>query len=312
MKFRRNIPLALCLLTLCSCKPVPPKEELRLLLTGDVMLDRGIRSLIERKGVRLLFKGIQKEIDSADAVVINLECPLTTVNEPTAKAFVFRGEPSWADSLNAIGITHACMANNHTYDQGAKGVADTYQNLKKAGIVPLGYGKTETERHRPTLICNGDDCVALFSVTLLGLSGWDNREGESGICHTTPKQLVETIAAYKSAHPHHIIVVIPHWGTEYRQQADEQQRLLADELTKVGASAIVGHHSHVRQNCDTTKGRHIFYSLGNCVFDQNKPLTRQAALVDLHVRQGAIRTRLIPIEIDHFCPIIKNADEDKP
>ena len=80
MKFRRNIPLALCLLTLCSCKPVPPKEELRLLLTGDVMLDRGIRSLIERKGVRLLFKGIQKEIDSADAVVINLECPLTTVN----------------------------------------------------------------------------------------------------------------------------------------------------------------------------------------------------------------------------------------
>ena len=268
------------------------------------MLDRGIEKVIERKGFTYLFSDVSSAFRQTDAVVINLECPLTNENNPTRKPFVFQAKPCYADSLRKMGVTHACMANNHTYDQGTNGVADTKHYLSKAGIEPIGVGKTSTERLRPKLIVNGRDTLALFSISFLMPCNWDNKEGAMGINIATASQLASTIRLFKQKHQQAKIVVMPHWGIEYDTLASAMQHQQAETLVNAGADLVVGHHPHVMQNSESIRGSNVFYSLGNFVFDQNRKVTQKAAMLEVTLNRGLLKSQLIPINISHFHPTL--------
>ncbi len=158
------------LLSAC-CRQQPKEDTLDILFTGDVLLDRGVRPWIERKGAESLFEGVSAAFREADAVVVNLECPLTTRHTPVGKKFVFRADPSWAEGLRRAGITHAALANNHTIDQGRQGLTDTYHALREAGITPLGYGRTMEEQAAPVVVRKGKVEVALFNAIPLPITG---------------------------------------------------------------------------------------------------------------------------------------------
>ena len=52
--------------------------DINIVFTGDILLDRGVRRVIERRGVDHLFTGgIDSIFRSAQVVVGNLECPAT-------------------------------------------------------------------------------------------------------------------------------------------------------------------------------------------------------------------------------------------
>lgn len=150
LRWLSGILCVLCLFP--ACRRTQEEASLTILFTGDVLLDRGIRPMAERQGAAWLFNNVTPVFCQADAVVINLECPLTTRTTPLNKRFIFRGEPEWAEDLRQVGITHAAMANNHTNDQGRQGLADTYQALHTSGITPLGYGYSMEEQLTPTVI----------------------------------------------------------------------------------------------------------------------------------------------------------------
>ena len=95
----------------------PSEECLSVAFTGDVLLDRGVRQQIQKKGIEHLFESVTPLFRSLDATVINLECPVTSVRSPLHKKYIFRAEPIWAEALAQAGITHATMANNHTRDE---------------------------------------------------------------------------------------------------------------------------------------------------------------------------------------------------
>ena len=118
-----KVLLWICLLPglLSSCQRQTGEDTLDILFTGDVLLDRGVRHEIERHGVEGLFEGVSEAFRQADAVVINLECPLTSRHTPVGKKFVFRAEPEWAEGLRRAGVTHAALANNHTTRTGGTG-----------------------------------------------------------------------------------------------------------------------------------------------------------------------------------------------
>src|SRR5690606_27167615 len=120
---------------------IQPKSELTIIFAGDLLLDRGVRTIIERNGIESL---INSDLDSlfelSDIVMANLECPATLINQPINKKFIFRAEPEWLTFLQSSHITHLNLANNHSMDQGRDGLVDTYENVKKSGIVPVGFG----------------------------------------------------------------------------------------------------------------------------------------------------------------------------
>ena len=66
------------------------KDEFSILFTGDVLLDRGVRTQIERNGIDHIFSAVKDSFLAADATVINLECPLTDVYTPVMKKYIFK------------------------------------------------------------------------------------------------------------------------------------------------------------------------------------------------------------------------------
>lgn len=128
-------------------------DSVSVTITGDILLDRGVRKVIEQKGTDAVFSPfVDSVFQSSDIVIGNLECPATKIKEPSFKQFIFRAEPEWLFTLKQHGITHLNLANNHSVDQGRAGLVDTRENVVSAGMIPIGAGRTMEEAARPVLL----------------------------------------------------------------------------------------------------------------------------------------------------------------
>ena len=147
----RNTTTALAvsfLLSISACYA----DTLSIVFTGDILLDRGVRRVINHHGVDHLFSdGIDSVFRTAQIVVGNLECPATKIEAPVFKQYIFRAEPEWLETLRKHGITHLNLANNHSIDQGREGLMNTQKNILAAGMMPLGAGENMQGGHEPYL-----------------------------------------------------------------------------------------------------------------------------------------------------------------
>jgi poly-gamma-glutamate synthesis protein (capsule biosynthesis protein) len=285
-----------------SC--IPKEETLTLSFTGDVLLDRGVREQIEKNGIDYLFEEVSPCFHSSDAVIINLECPVTDTVSPINKRYIFRANPEWMPALRKNGITHAALANNHSIDQGRRGLESTSRHLIQAGIVPLGYGENQTAACMPTFISKKGMEVALFNSVLVPIENWVYLEDRPGVCQATVESLVSEIQSLKKRKPSCYVVVVLHWGIEFQLQPTFQQRQKAYQLIDAGTDVIIGHHPHVVQKEEIYKGKPIFYSIGNFIFDQNTPETSRSVLIKMRFEKEKVSYVKKEIRIKNCCPEI--------
>ena len=282
-------------------------SRLKILFTGDVLLDRGVRKWIDRKGVEWLFEGVKDEFNRADAVVINLECPLTDTISAINKKYIFRAEAKWAKDLKRVGITHAALSNNHTNDQGRRGLQATNHHLLKAGIVPIGYGMNTQEQVYPAIIEKDGIRVAIFNSVTFPLENWMHLENRPGICQLNPRSLSKEIKKYKSENKSTFVVVVLHWGVEFQSLPTRMQRGDAHLLAESGADVIIGHHPHVLQPVDTINHTPVYYSVGNFVFDQSPSIARKSVIASIEFSKNeVVSSDIIPIKIEQCRPVIGN------
>lgn len=284
-----------------QCKQEDP---LTICFTGDVLLDRGVRTQIEKHGLPYILDSVAPVFQSADATVVNLECPVTNFVSPVNKRFIFRADPEGLPALRDAGITHAALANNHSLDQGSQGLEDTYIHLMSNGIVPLGYGDTQSSACRPMLIRKRNIEVALFNSVLLPLENWVYLEQDKGICQATVDILIDEIQSFKKNHPDTYIITVLHWGIEYQQHPTPFQRREAYRLIDAGTDAVIGHHPHVIQEEEIYKGKPIIYSLGNFIFDQSKPETSRSVIVEFSLNTSNITYKKYPVQIRNCKPYL--------
>lgn len=272
-------------------------DTLTAVFTGDILLDRGVRRMIEHGGMDRLFA---PEIDSillpADVVVGNLECPATVVRRPVFKRFVFRGEPEWLEGLRRHGFTHLNLANNHSIDQGREGLEDTWLNIRHYGMTPVGAGRDMQEAARPVLIAERPRRVYLLASLRLALENMVYLPEQPCVSQEPFDSLVARVRALRRREPGCCIIVNLHWGAEHTMAPVTQQRVEARMLIAAGADAIIGHHSHTLQTSESFAGRPIYYSIGNFIFDQTKPINTHACVVRLRITAGGLTAESIPIE----------------
>lgn len=300
------ITTTITLLHLVSCggAVVDYKDDdaLTVIFAGDVLLDRGVKPIIRRHGVEYLFRDVSPFFHDADFTVVNLECPVTNIDAPLMKKYIFRADDTSAAALRKSGVTHCAMANNHIMDQGQSGLADTYQNLLAANLVPIGYGLDDTARLAPAILQKDDIKVAIFNDCALTVENYVNPAHGPGIANVPIAKLLPFISDFHRQYPDTWIVALLHWGIEFRQEPNPSQRIQAAQLFAAGADVIVGHHPHVVQDIDTIQGKTVYYSIGNFVFDQQNPLGRQALMPIITFRKDTILHRVIEVEIERNCP----------
>jgi poly-gamma-glutamate synthesis protein (capsule biosynthesis protein) len=290
----------------CSCSK--NNDELTICFTGDLMLDKGVRQQIEIEGIDALFESVAPLFRSCDAVVVNLECPVTERNMPINKRFIFRAEPQWLPALKKAGITHAALANNHTNDHARQGLVDTYNHLKNNDLIPTGAGKNADAAAKPVIIEKGKTKVAIFNSVLIPLENWMYLPDNFSICQLSASELCENIKIFSEENKKCKIVVVLHWGVEYSEKPTPDQRQQAYKLIEAGADAIIGHHPHVPQILEYYQNKPIFYSLGNFIFDNKHPAAQKGILAKLTFSQTDIKTQTLHFEIKKFKPIMQNVD----
>jgi len=102
-----------------------------------------------------------------------------------------------------------------------------------------------------------------------------------------------------------VIIVSLHWGQEHKLQPVPRQRHDAHMLCLAGADVLVCHHTHTLQTIEDYGDRKIYYSIGNFIFDQAKPLNSEACMVRLKVSRDSLEVETIPVEIRQCVPQIK-------
>lgn len=280
-------------------------DSIDVVFTGDILLDRGVRRVIEHHGVDHLFsEGVDSVFRSAQIVVGNLECPATKIQAPVFKQFIFRAEPEWLLTLKEHGITHLNLANNHAIDQGREGLLDTRQNIHAAGMIAIGAGETMQEASTPVLLASEPRKVWLVPSLRLTLENFAYLPDKPCVSQEPMDSLLNRVHRLRQADSTAVIIVSLHWGGEHTLTPVPLQRHDAHMLIMAGADVLVCHHTHTLQTIEDFHGHKIYYSIGNFIFDQQKPHNTKACIVRLHVRKDSMETETIPVEIRRCTPYL--------
>jgi poly-gamma-glutamate capsule biosynthesis protein CapA/YwtB (metallophosphatase superfamily) len=281
-------------------------NSLKILFAGDLMLDRGTKVTIKKNTPSFLFESVKHLLISTDFSIANLECVICDTSlRPLDKKFVFQANPEWLSTIHDNGITHVTVANNHSFDFGEEGLHQTISNLKKFGIYPIGDNSENGTMCLPTIIEKTGIHLAVFSSCFF-------QQNNTLTCNETASILSENIRVFKKGHPDYFIFVCLHWGIEQNTTPSAVQIEQAHSIINSGADAIIGHHPHVVQTIENFKGKYIFYSIGNFIFDNNHPPSNSGIFTIFSLsKNGIAPVEIIPFTIVHSKPILMNIEESK-
>ena len=239
-------------------------DDIQLVFVGDVMLADTPGKLI-RAG-KDPFRYFAQELRDADLTLGNLECVISTKGKPIDKPYTFRA-PQRALPLLKQYFSAVSVANNHTGDFGKAAFVDMLNSLDKHAIPYVGGGRHLREAHQPFI-----REIKGKRIGILGYNGFFPRSFEAlenvpGSAWLDEDFVIQSIRQAKQQLGVDFLVVYPHWGWEYQKLASARQRAMARIMIDHGADAVVGGHPHVTQNIEIYRGKPIFYSLGNFVFD---------------------------------------------
>jgi len=273
----------------------PKRGKLLVHGTGDVSLDPSYIPAFRTQGYGWAWSGLSGLFQRDDLTVINLECPATDVVDPESKQFVFRCDPASLPVARRLGVEVANQANNHAYDQGPDGLLDSLQQIRRAGIAPVGAGADQSRALRAATFDLRGWRVAVVGIDEVldptyMVAGPDRPGTAAG--HDFDLALR---AVRQAAERADIVVAMIHWGVELDTQPRAYQVEEAHRMIDAGADVIFGGHSHRLQPFDTYRGRPIFYSLGNFVWPHLSEEGSTTGIAEVRVTpKGRFTARLLP------------------
>jgi poly-gamma-glutamate capsule biosynthesis protein CapA/YwtB (metallophosphatase superfamily) len=254
-------------------RPAPvvvPPSPITFAFGGDTHFERGlVRYAVP--GTRI--PELTRLLGSADISMLNLETAVTTRGTPQAKKWRFRVAPVILGTLASSGVDLVSMANNHSADYGAVGVADSIAAraayLKRIGVV--GFGRNVTDAFAPWVRVVRGTRVAVFgatSITDLTTSKFPATSTRAGVASIVSSSgLTRLLTGVRREHARgSVVVVFLHWGDEHVSVPNSHQKSIAAALVRAGAQVVVGSHAHELQGAGRMGGSVVAYGMGNFVW----------------------------------------------
>lgn len=296
---------------------VSPEEfDITLMAVGDNLLHMGIvntgRQYDGTRNYDFLFDGISNFLEMADIKIINQET-IFGGNQLGFHGFPKFNSPSEvSDAIARAGFNVVLQATNHTADQGLNGIQNcldlwkSHPEVLVAGLHEPFPADLPTQNRIPLLEVNG--CTFAFlnytygpnsnsvpssiSERLDMLCAVDETSRMIDFTTLNPQVLTDITAAGLLAD---VVVVCPHWGTEYSTVPSSYQEKFALQMTEAGADVIIGTHPHVVQpvawiHADNGNRALCYYSLGNYVSTQQRAqsMLEGLAWVTFHVTPSGV------------------------
>jgi hypothetical protein len=265
---------------------------------GDIMLDRGVAQTlkVKGKGADFPFDGgtaeitghckdcsplgwdepytrrtggagtMRRLVEKADLAIANFENPAPDRFRYHTSGTVFSADPKLIKGLANAGIDWVGLANNHIRDAGGAGILQTIENLDDYGIKSGGAGKDLAAARKPSILEAGGTKVAILAYDTIA-KYYTAGEDRAGSARLTAKVVKADVKKARDAGAE-LVIVFPHWGTEYDKTPFVGQRKLAEAAIDAGADMVIGNHAHWAGAIQVYKGKPIWYALGNFIFDQ--------------------------------------------
>jgi len=296
----------LCLFLACSLlapAPVPagPVSSVRVAFLGDFLPAGSADPVIKSRGYGHLFAGVKHILDSTDAVVLNLETPISTRGKAIeGKTYTFRASPRAAGGMAASGVKAVWLANNHILDFGVEALDDTIGHLERAGIAHAGAGCDVAAAACPAVLDFSAMKVSLLSFSNTFPDSYWAQKNRPGTFFGAPGPVGRAVRQSVLAGDGPVVTSF-HWGAELMADPKEYQEDLARLAIDAGAALVVGHHPHIPQRIDLYMGVPILYSLGNFSFGSYSGKVREGLLVVAQFGEGGRCERLevYPINVNN-------------
>jgi poly-gamma-glutamate capsule biosynthesis protein CapA/YwtB (metallophosphatase superfamily) len=303
---------------LTAAAPGPPDSWVRLAVTGDFMLSRGVARAMQEHGTLYPVEKVKDYLAAADIAFANLESPIGVKGRPLPnKQIWFRAAPEAVEILKAAGVDGVTVANNHIMDYDEENFLETLERLDAAGIRHVGGGKNIAEARRPLVL----EAKGL-KIAFLGYSQFADlffdwgyprsfaaTETRPGVPHVQDDWLAADIQAARAVAD--VVAVTFHWGDEFQNYPNVEQQRLARLCIDQGADLVLGYHPHAIQGFELYKGGFIAYSTGNFIMDrQDTDLARESMILDFQVSKAGVRSVSVqPIWIRDEQPYIMTGAE---
>ena len=309
------------------------EKMVSLVFVGDMNLGRNVEETVVEEAdgdFTFPFAYTGEYLSSFDLTFGNLESIISDQGENTKSYLAFlglavslRAAPEAVNGLTYAGFDVVSMANNHTGDYGQEAMLDCFNRLNNAGISPVGFGMNYDGAHTYVLKDVDETAIAYLAYTNVGMTSdadWYNGYTSEWIALNTgmdeehPEERpgiawadddlfsqfgdLDNMRAdiQSAAAAADVVVVSVHFGSEYSDEPNSAQQVLARAAIDAGASLVVGHHPHVIQTIEELgqaveeyHGGYIAYSLGNFIFDQTtRASTKRGMIVEAYIHDRAV------------------------
>ncbi len=246
-----------------------------------------------------VFTPTKSILKQADITFCQLETPFS---ERSIQKDSLRSEQVLAGSRDAKALVNAgfkvcAFASNHSFHWGGEAFLDALDILKENNIHVIGAGRNIAEARKPAILEHNGTKVAFLAYCSVVAPGTDAREDKPGCVpmrvSTTYEQIdwqpgtPPRIVTYadkndlsamlddirKARAQADVVVVSIHWGVHYLVSSviAMYQFEVGHAAIDAGADLILGHHAHMLKGIEVYKGKVIFFSMGNFVFDSPSP-----------------------------------------
>ena len=269
------------------------RDQVKLFFAGDFCSKPSTSKIVVSADLRSL-------IQSCDFKVVNFEVPLKPeVELPRQNRERFFQNDDAPGFLKDLGFNLFQVANNHAFDWGEAGFRKTMEAL---GDAAFGAG-TYDEAYMVKVVEVKGVRIGFMALSFAAYTGvFDdvtNREG-LGCAYINDLRVNHDIIEAKRTVDY--LFVLPHDGIEYIDVPLPETIARYRDFIDYGADGVIGTHPHCPQGWEEYKGKPIFYSLGNFLFNSkegydyrayNRPHWYEGRCVLVTIKDGHISAEVI-------------------
>lgn len=253
----------------------PEPETVSIIMAGDVLLHTRVTAsgdFGDKYDYGHLFANCRDIIYNADLAIVNQEVILGGSELGLTGYPSFNGPYEVGDALVSAGFDVVLHATNHAIDKGKRGIINCtrYWEENHPEIKAVGIYATEEASETICTVQAGSATVAILNYTY-GTNGIplpsDMPYCVDLLTYDREDEIRGDIAAAKEIAD--IVIVAPHWGTEYTHVPGDFQKYWTDVFFECGVDLVLGTHPHVVQPFeiieDEGHSMAVYYSVGNYV-----------------------------------------------
>lgn len=244
---------------------------------------------------------LKKLIQSCDLKVVNFEVPLKPENAillPQGRERFYQNDDA-PEFLKAMGFNLFSVANNHAFDWGEEGFLKTKNALGEAAF---GAGTYDEAYRVKTVEVNGVK-IGFMSLSFAAYKGvFDDVLDHEGLGCAYINDLRVNHDIVEAKKKVDYLFILPHDGIEYIDIPMPETIARYRDFIDYGADGVIGTHPHCPQGWEEYKGKPIFYSLGNFLFNSkegydyqatNRPHWYEGLCVEFTIDDGGLSWKVV-------------------